>query len=185
MSYSAHRPQGYEGQGDLHLGRIVRQLRRTLAEAQRDFSHDTLRLDAYALGELAAILVDFGEDIHSRGGIWEAYERCNKEFFGTALPLTLEPSDGGAGTGFGPDRFRHFLWVHDAFHDSHRRADEERQSLDQGRGGGDSRVLRFAGDQPKVRQASAGGIRRRVGEGGISAEGRPAGLLARLSSPKP
>lgn len=111
MSYSAHRPLGYEGQGDLHLGRIVRQLQRTLAEAQRDFSHDTLRLDAHALGELASILVEFAEDLYSRGGIWEAYERYNKEFFGTALPLTLEQSDGGAGTGFGPDRFRHFLWV--------------------------------------------------------------------------
>lgn len=111
MSYSAHRPQGYGGQGDLYLDRIVPQLQRILAEAQRDFSHDTLRLDAYALGELASILVEFAEDLYSRGGIWEAYERYNKEFFGTALPLTLEQSDGAADTGFGPDRFRHFLWV--------------------------------------------------------------------------
>ena len=39
--------------------------------------------------------------------------------------------------------------------------------------------------QPEVRQAGAGGIRRRVGQDGVPAEGRPAGLLAGLSSPKP
>ena len=111
MSYSAHRPKGYEGQGDSHLPRIVRQFRRTLAETQRGFSHDTLRLDANALGELAAILVDFAEDLYNGVRIWEAYERYNTEFFGTALPLTSGESDGGSGTGFRPDRFRHFLWV--------------------------------------------------------------------------
>ena len=110
MSYSTHRPNGYEGQGDSHLPRIVRQLRRALAEMQRGFSHDSLRLDANTLGQLAAILVDFAEDLSNGTGIWEAYERYNTDFFGAALPLTSGECDGGSGTGLHPDRFRHFLW---------------------------------------------------------------------------
>jgi hypothetical protein len=78
MDYSAHRPQGYEGQGDPHLPKIVQRLRRTLAETQQDdFAHDTLRLPSKALGDLAGILVDFAEDLHAGTGIWAAYERYN------------------------------------------------------------------------------------------------------------
>jgi hypothetical protein len=105
--YSSHRPQGYEGQGDSCLPKIVRKLRKALSQTQDDFAHDTLRLPSGALGELAGILVDFAEDIHAGAGIWEAYERYNAEFFGTAFPLASGES------GFGPnsDRFRHFLWI--------------------------------------------------------------------------
>ena len=39
--------------------------------------------------------------------------------------------------------------------------------------------------QPEVRQAGAGGTRRRVGEDGVRAEGRPAGLLAGLPAAEP
>ena len=110
MSYWAHRPKGYKGQADSRLPRVVRQLRQTLAETQCEFSHDSLRLDARAIGELAAILVDFAEDSHSGAGIWEAYKHYNTEFFGTALPLTQKEGNGG-GTGSRRDCFRHFLWV--------------------------------------------------------------------------
>ena len=98
----------------------MRQLRRALADTQRDFAHDTLRLAPEALGELAGILVDFAEDLHDGTGIWAAYERYNTEFFGTALPLTSE-EDGDLGADLRPDRFRHFLWV--LYPVLHRRAD--------------------------------------------------------------
>ena len=105
--YSIHRLPGDERQGDSHLSKIVRKLKRTLAETQRDFAHDTLRLTFDALGELAGILVDFAEDIHAGSGIWEAYERYNVEFFGTPLPM----ASGGSTSGLNADRFRHFLWI--------------------------------------------------------------------------
>jgi hypothetical protein len=111
MDYSVHRPKGYQGQGDSHLYRIVQRLRRTLAETQRDFAYDTIRLDSAGIGELAGILVDFAEDLHNGTGIWAAYERYNTEFFGTALPLTSSGNGGDIGTVFHPDRFRHLLWV--------------------------------------------------------------------------
>lgn len=107
MDYSAHRPQGYEEQGDSHLPKIVRKLKKTLTETQRDLTYDVLLLPSRALGELAGILVDFVEDLHADTGIWAAYERYNVEFFGTALPLT---SDGSGSVPIA-DRVRHFLWI--------------------------------------------------------------------------
>ena len=111
MRYSAHRPKGFVGQGDSYLARVVRPLRQTLSKVQRGFVHDTLRLGGDALGELAAVLVDFAEDLHNGTGIWEAYERYNGEFFGTRLPLTSGEESGDLGTGLHPDRVRHLLWV--------------------------------------------------------------------------
>ncbi len=88
-SNSARSPfRSKENAGDSHLPRIVRRLRRTLAETQRGFSHDTLHLDSNAIGQLAATLVDFAEDLYNGVGIWEVYERYNREFFGTALSPT-------------------------------------------------------------------------------------------------
>lgn len=110
MTYSSHRPKGFEGQGDSYLPNIVRKLKKTLAETQRDFGHDTLRLTSGALGDLAGNLVDFAEDIHAGTGIWAAYERYNIEFFGTALPLTSD-AGGDIGAELHPDRLRHFLWI--------------------------------------------------------------------------
>ena len=110
MSHSAHRPDGYQGQGDSRLAQVVQNTRRVLSNTQRDFTYDSLRLGRDALGDLAGILVDFAEDLHNGTGIWEAYERYNVEFFGTALPLTAAEG-GGPRKGLHPDRFRHFLWV--------------------------------------------------------------------------
>ena len=94
MDYISHRPDGYEGQGDSHLPKIVRRLRRVLAETQSRFAYNTLRLPTKALGDLAGILVDFAEDIHAGTGIWASYERYNVQFFGSALPITTEQGDG-------------------------------------------------------------------------------------------
>jgi hypothetical protein len=71
MAYSVHRPKEYEGKGDRRLSKIVPQLRRLLADTQRDFVHNTLRLGTRALQELAGILVDFAEDLHNGNGLWQ------------------------------------------------------------------------------------------------------------------
>jgi hypothetical protein len=88
----------------------VRQLGQTLAETQSRFAYDTLRLPSKTLGDLAGVLVDFAEDIHAGTGIWASYERYNVEFFGIALPITLEQRRDPS-TEFSTDRFHHFLWV--------------------------------------------------------------------------
>ena len=110
MTHSAHRPDGYRGQGDSLLAQLVRNTRRVLSDTQQAFAYDSLRLGPKALGDLACILVDFAEDLHNGTGMWEAYERYNVEFFGTTLPLNADKGSG-VQTDLHPDRFRHFLWV--------------------------------------------------------------------------
>ena len=111
MTYATHRPKGISGRGDSHLPRIVQDLRRKLAQVQRDFAYDTLRIDDDELGELAGVLVDFAEDLHNDIGLWAAYERYNVDIFGAPLPLT-SPNGGDTGVrGVHPDGFRHLLWI--------------------------------------------------------------------------
>jgi hypothetical protein len=109
MDYTANRPRGYTGQGDSHLPKIVEGLGRVLAETQSRFAYEDLRFPPKQLDDLAGILVDFAEDIHADIGIWAAYERYNREFFGTPLPLAAAPGSDLV-AGFCPERFRHFLW---------------------------------------------------------------------------
>lgn len=111
MTYATYRPEGIQGQGDSHLPRIEQNLRRMLVRVQRDFAHDSLRLDDDGLAELAGVLVDFAEDLHNEIGMWAAYERYNVDFFGTALPLTSTTRGDAAVTGIHFDRFRHLLWI--------------------------------------------------------------------------
>jgi len=111
MTYAAYRPEGTKGRGDSHLQQILQNLRRMLVRVQRDYAHDSLRLDDDGLGELAGELVDFAEDLHDDTGIWAAYERYNLDFFGTALPLTSTTKGDAAVTGIHSDRLRHLLWV--------------------------------------------------------------------------
>jgi len=62
-------------------------LERHLAEAQNHLRYDTLKLPDDALEELACLLVDFAADIHAGTGLWLAYEKYNRDLFGTSLPL--------------------------------------------------------------------------------------------------
>ena len=79
MTYSVHRPTGFQGQGDSRLLQTVRQLQRALSKTQSDFAHDSLRLPPDALGELAGILVDFAEDLHNDIGILEGVRGGSEE----------------------------------------------------------------------------------------------------------
>ena len=111
MTYAIHRPKGIKGQGDSQLSKIVQGLRRKLAQVQRDFAYDSLRLDDDGLGELAGVLVDFAEDLHNHIGMWALYERYNVEFFGTPLPLTSRNGGDTGVTGIHVARVRHLLWI--------------------------------------------------------------------------
>ncbi len=111
MTHATYRPEGTKGQGDSYLPRILQNLRRVLVRVQQDFAYDSLHLDDDGLGELAGVLVDFAEDLHSDIGIWAAYERYNVGFFGTTLPLTSRAGGDTAATGIHLDRFRHLLWI--------------------------------------------------------------------------
>jgi len=111
MTYAAHRPERTKRGSDSQLAQIVKSLRRKLAQLQRGFAFDTLRLADDGLDELAGVLVDLAEDLHNDIGLWATYEAYNVEFFGTPLPLTAHNSDDDGATDLHANRFRHLLWV--------------------------------------------------------------------------
>ena len=111
MAKLLHRPEGHRGPLDDHLSRIHDGLVRAMAGAQKDFAHDTLELPRPVLKALAAILVEFAEDLHCGAGIWRSLERHNREFFGTPLPFLAEPGTEIPPGAITPVRVRHLLWV--------------------------------------------------------------------------
>jgi hypothetical protein len=111
MSRLQFRPEGFEGSVEDSFPEIQTALVRRLAKAQKDLTHDTLRLARPDLETLAAILVEFAEDLHCGIGIWHSLERYNLEFFGTPLPLVAEAGAILPPGEISAPRVRHLLWV--------------------------------------------------------------------------
>ncbi|GMU20504.1 MAG: hypothetical protein AMXMBFR13_06010 [Phycisphaerae bacterium] len=103
-----YRPDGYRGKEDSRLIGLSKELLKLLRETQKSFSYDSLRLRKSEIQQLAEVLVEFAEDVHSQIGIWAAYERYNREFFGAGVPFA--PTDE-ADAGISFERIRHLLWV--------------------------------------------------------------------------
>jgi hypothetical protein len=111
VNFRLNRPKGYLGKGDKYLTKIIQELSSFLRKTQRSFKYDTLRLPGGKIRDLAHVLVEFAEDVYNDIGIWKSLEQYNFEFFGTELPLTLQP---GEEVGSGPinkSRIKHLLWV--------------------------------------------------------------------------
>lgn len=111
MSKLPFRPEGFDGAVEDHLPGIQAALVRTLTKARKDLTHDTLKLARPSLVTLAAILVEFAEDLHCGIGIWRGLEQYHREFFGTPLPLTPEAEADRPPDEISPSRVRHLLWV--------------------------------------------------------------------------
>jgi hypothetical protein len=111
MARLIHRPEDFHGALDDHLPRIQDQLVRSLATAQRELAHDTLKLPRPALKALAAVLVEFAEDLHAEVGVWSSLERSNQVFFGTPLPFLIEPGAAHPHEAISPARVQHLLWI--------------------------------------------------------------------------
>ena len=111
MSKLQFRPEGFDGSVEDHLPGIQTALVRTLTRAQKDLTHDTLKLARPHLKTLAAILVEFAEDLHCGIGIWRSLEQYHREFFGTPLPLIPEAEADRPPEEISPLRVRHLLWV--------------------------------------------------------------------------
>ncbi|MGC8644607.1 MAG: DUF3843 family protein, partial [Isosphaeraceae bacterium] len=111
MFKDTFRPEGYQGLVEQDLPKVQNALVKALAEAQKGLLHDSLRLDRPALKMLAAILVEFAEDLHCEIGIWQAVERSHHELFGTPLPFVVESSAAIPLEGICTARLQYFLWV--------------------------------------------------------------------------
>jgi hypothetical protein len=111
MSKLPFRPEGFNGPVEDHLPRTQTALMRTLTKAQKDLTHDTLKLASPYLKTLSAILVEFAEDLHCGIGIWHSLERYHREFFGTPLPVIPGAEADSPPVEISPSRVRHLLWV--------------------------------------------------------------------------
>jgi hypothetical protein len=111
MSKLLFRPEGYEGSLEPHFPKVENALAKALTHAQKGLAHDTLKLGRPALKALAAMLVEFAEDLHCDIGIWRSLERFNTEFFGTNVPFLLEPGVAFPQDAITRTRLQHFLWV--------------------------------------------------------------------------
>src|SRR4051794_23519326 len=111
MSKLPFRPEGFNGHIEDHLHGIQTALVRSLTRTQKGLTHDTLKLARPYLKTLAAILVEFAEDLHCGIGIWRSLEQYHREFFGTPLPLILGAEADRPPEEISPLRVRHLLWV--------------------------------------------------------------------------
>ena len=107
----ASRPPGPPGRADKYLPDIALDLRRLLEKSQRGF-HDPFPVwPEESLSELATLLVEFGEDLHTDAGLWRSLEGYHREFFGTPLPLAADTGPAVPLTRFDPRRIQHLVWT--------------------------------------------------------------------------
>lgn len=111
VNFRLNRPKGYLGKGDKYLPKIIQDLSSLLRKTQKTFKHDTLRLPDIKIRDLSQVLVEFAEDVHNDIGIWKSLEQYNLEFFGTKLPLTLQPGEEIEPEPINKNRIQHLLWV--------------------------------------------------------------------------
>ncbi|MFH1215500.1 MAG: DUF3843 family protein [Pseudomonadota bacterium] len=112
LTYRLDRPEGFQGAGDKYLSKIIQEISRLIRNKQKLFEHNTFRLSASQIHNVAQMLVEFGEDLHNRIGIWETMEAYNLQFFETKLPLILEPGSDMPTEGINPLRIQYLLYVY-------------------------------------------------------------------------
>jgi hypothetical protein len=101
---------GFTGRGDKYLGEIAQELRRVLLKTQNTFVFPSCRLPDAAWSDVAALLVEWAEDVHNDIGLWRAVETHQRRCFGTPLPLIVNASPEVEPRDFDPRRIRFFLW---------------------------------------------------------------------------
>ena len=107
----ACRPPGASGKADKYLPDVAQDLRWLLEKSQRGFTDRSMAWSEASLSELAAVLVEFGEDLHADSGLWRSLENYNREFFGTPLPLAVGDSSADVLNGCDPRRIQHLIWT--------------------------------------------------------------------------
>ena len=112
LTFYLDRPQGFKETVDKYLPKIIQEISNLIRAKQKDFIHETFRLSASQINNLAQVLVEFAEDIHNSIGIWEAMERYNLELFGTRLPLILEPGTEMPPGAFNTPRVQYLLFIY-------------------------------------------------------------------------
>ena len=111
FDFRLNRPKGYTGKGDKYLPKIIQDLANLIRKIQKESKYETLYLPGGKIRELSEVLVEFAEDVHNDIGIWKSLEQYNYEFFGTMLPLTLQPGEEMGPNPMNRYRIQHLLWI--------------------------------------------------------------------------
>lgn len=85
--FEQFRPKEFTGSGDKHLFQLIGELTKVIAQLEKVYFHDTLKLDKNQNFILANLLIEFAEDLHNDIGLWKSLEYYNKSMFNTPLPL--------------------------------------------------------------------------------------------------
>ena len=105
------RPPFPPGRTDQYLPDIAQDLRRLLDKTQRGLADRSVVWPGEGLTQLAAVLAEFGEDVHADAGLWRSLENYHREFFGTSLPLATGRDPVPPLTAFDARRLQHLLWT--------------------------------------------------------------------------
>jgi hypothetical protein len=111
VNFDIVRPKGFEGEGDRHLPGIIDEVTQLLVRAQDELKQDDLLMVPEILKALATVLVEFAEDLHNEIGLWHSLEAYQQEFFGTPLPLVLQPGEPVTEQERMQARVRYLMWV--------------------------------------------------------------------------
>jgi len=104
------RVPGFTGRGDKYLGEIAQELHRVLLKTQNAFGFPACRLPDAAWSDVAALLVEWAEDIHNDIGLWRTVETHQRQCFGTPLPLIVDAAPEVEPRDFDLRRIQFFLW---------------------------------------------------------------------------
>ena len=105
------RPPGFSGKGDRYLSKIHKDVTALLEDLESTHHLMMLDLPNQAFTQIAAVIVEFAEDIHNDIGIWRSYEQYNLDLFDTPLPLMLKPGQTVDERELFYQRLKHFLWI--------------------------------------------------------------------------
>ena len=111
LNFRIDRPKGVQGKGDKYLSKIIQNLGSLIRKSQKDINYDTFRIPGNRISSLAQTLVEFAEDVLNDIGIWKSLEEYNFEFFGTRLPLILEPGESPDPNPINKQRVQYLLYA--------------------------------------------------------------------------
>jgi hypothetical protein len=111
---AVHRPPSAPARETRALGEIAWRWRDELERALTDVAAEAVKLDPGQLDELAVLMTELAEDLHTDSGFWRELETAHRALFDTPLPLIWRTGDAALAP-FDARRFQFFLhtvWRH-------------------------------------------------------------------------
>jgi hypothetical protein len=110
--FYSNRPSGFTGNNAKQVLQLIDDLCMQLVKEMRQLKFNTIKLTGNDLNELACQIIEFVEDIYCGTGLWQSYEKYNKEYFGIPLPPFFPPEENiNNGNVITFERIRHFLFL--------------------------------------------------------------------------